>query len=269
MSDTTDYSTQPKPANQPKRPRSPIGIIIAVCVVLAIVIIVFNAKVRHLNATASDAQTQLTQAKTQAAQAQADLDKAKAQSADLQSQLDKSKSQLSDLQSQVEQSKNTAADLQSQVDKAKAQLADLQSQLDKAKQQSADVQSELDQANTQSAERLTQLDQAKSQAMDLQSQLNNAQSDIAALRPLAVRARHMPISTSLDKSFWSSSFTLHISNSYPQPISVNISVTGPGKPRSQSNVIAGGGTLDVEKLSAGEKVVITADGYDPVNVAVQ
>jgi len=269
MNDTTDYSTQPKPATEAKRPRSPIGIIIAVCVVLAIVIIVFNAKVHHLNATATDAQTQLTQAKAQAAQAQADLDKAKAQSADLQSQLDKAKSQQADLQSQVDQSKNASADLQSQVDKAKSQLADLQSQVDKAKAQSADVQSELDQANSQSAQRLTQLDQAKSQAMDLQSQLNNAQSDIAALRPLAARARHMPVSTSIDKSFWSSSYTLHVTNSYPQPISVNITVSGTGKPRSQSNVIAGGGSIDVEKLSAGDKVVITGDGYDPVNVGVQ
>ncbi len=65
--------------------------------------------------------------------------------------------------------------------------------------------------------------------MDLQSRLQKAESDIADLRPLAAKARHMPVSTSFDKSFWSSSFTLHITNFDPQPISVNITVSGPGK----------------------------------------
>ena len=79
----------------------------------------------------------------------------------------------------------------------------------------------------------------------------------------------MPVTTSFEKIHGGRSFTLHISNLYLQPLSVDISITGPEKTRSQSNVIGGGGTLAVEKLAAGENVVIASDGYDPVNLTVQ
>jgi len=50
---------------------------------------------------------------------------------------------------------------------------------------------------------------------------------------------------------------------------VAITVTGPGKTRSQTSTIGAGATLSVDKLVVGEKVVIASEGYDPVTLTVQ
>ncbi|HXQ80315.1 MAG TPA: hypothetical protein VN775_03320 [Opitutaceae bacterium] len=267
---------------QQEKTRSPGSCyaLLAGCLVLAIVIIVLGVKVHRLNAQAAqvpDLQAQVTQAKSDTALAQAELDKAKAASTLVQSQLDKAKSQQSDLQSQLVQSKAASTQMQSQLDKAKAQSTDLQSQLDKAKAQSADLQAQLSQAAAGSSQLLSQLDQEKSRSMDLQSRLQKAESEIAQAQPLILKARQMPVTTSLEKSHGGpfdlasarGSFTLHIKNLHPQPVSVAITIAGPEKTRSQTNTIGVGATLNVDKLSAGEKVVIASEGYDPVALTVQ
>jgi hypothetical protein len=50
---------------------------------------------------------------------------------------------------------------------------------------------------------------------------------------------------------------------------VDITVTGAGKTRTQSNTVAVGATVNVEKLAAGESVVIASEGYNPVRLTVQ
>ena len=254
---------------------------LAACLVLAIVIIVLGIKVQHLNARLPESQTQLASAKAELAQAQTDLAKARAdnaQIAGLKVQLEADKTQSADLQSQIDKAKGQLADLQSQVEKAKAEKAEsakLQAQLDQAKAQSADLQGQLTQAAAGSSQAAAQLVQAKSQVSDLQSRLQKAQSDLAKLQPLVLKVRHMPVTTSFDANTWGSSFgghsgfTLRINNLSPQPLTVDTTVTGPGTPRSQSNVIEVGATLKVEKLAAGDNVVITSEGFDPVNLTVK
>jgi len=256
--------------NHSKRRRAEVFVLaLAACVILGLAVIVLVIKVRHRNALITDTLKQLVQAKSETTLVQAELDKAKDASTQLQSQLDKAKTQQTDLQTKVDQSKDALAQLQAQVDRDKTQSADLQAQLDKAKAQSADLQAQVSQATAGSAQLLTQLDQAKIQSLDLQTRLQTAESDIAQLQPLLMKARHMPVTTSFENVHGGRGFTLKIMNLYPQPLTVNITIEGAQKSRSQSNVIAGGATLNVDKLAAGEKVVIASEGCDPVNLTVQ
>jgi uncharacterized phage infection (PIP) family protein YhgE len=262
-----DATPNPHPSHI--RQSSPLLGILAACIVLAIVIIVFGVKVHRLNTQLADTQTQLAKAKADAAQQQTELAKAQSDTSDLQTELKKAKAQQADLQSQLDLAKDASNQLQTQLDKGKAQVTDLQAQVDKGKGQSADLQAQLTQANTGSAQLLSQLDQAKIQSMDLQSRLQKAESDVAQLQPMLLKTRHMPVTTSFEKGHWSSAYTLHINNLYQQPVTVNLTITGPDKTRTQSSVIGAGGTLNVEKLAAGDKVAIASDGYDPVNLTVQ
>lgn len=252
--------------------------VLAACLVLAIVIVVLGVKVHNLNAQLPDIQTQLTSAKAETAKAQTELGEAKAASSELQSHLDKAKVTSSDLQAQLDKAKSQEAALQSQLDKAKAdkaQTADLQSQLEKANAKSADLQNQLIQAAAGSAQLLAQLDQTKSQSLDLQSRLKKAEDALADLQPLVLKARKLPVTTSFESGQWGSSFathnsfTLHINNLSPQPLKVDITVTGEGKTRTQSNIIDVSAALKVEKLAAGESVVIASEGYDPVRLTVK
>jgi len=85
----------------------------------------------------------------------------------------------------------------------------------------------------------------------------------------------MPVTTSFESSSWGSSFsthngyTLRINNLNPQPLKVDVTVTGAGKTRTQSNIIEVGATVNVEKLASGESVVIASEGYNPVHLTVQ
>jgi predicted nuclease with TOPRIM domain len=245
-----------------------LGILIT-WLILAIATIVLVVKVHKRDASLADTQKQLAQAKSDGAAVQAELDKAKTASADLQDQLTKAKSQQSDLQTQLDQSKDASNQLQAQLDKAKAQAVDQQAQLDKSKAQAVDLQNQLNQATAGSTQLLSQLDQAKIQSMDLQSRLQKAESDLAQLQPMLLKARHMPVTTSFEKEHWGHGSTLHVNNLDPQPLTVNIAITDSGKTRTQSNVIGAGATLNVEKLSSGDSVVIASDGCDPMNLTVQ
>jgi len=245
-----------------------LGLLIA-CIVLAVVAVFHMVKIHGLNAKLADTQKQLAQAKSDGAQAQTELDKAKTASADLQDQLTKAKGQQADLQSQLDQSKEASVQLQAQLDKAKAAAVDQQAQLDKSKAQAADFQSQLNQATAGSTQLLSQLDQAKIQSMDLQSRLQKAEADLAQLQPMLLKVGRMPVATSFEKESWGRGLTLHVNNLAQKPLTVNITITGGDNTRRQSNVIGAGATLNVEKVAAGDKVVIASDGYESVDVTAQ
>jgi hypothetical protein len=50
---------------------------------------------------------------------------------------------------------------------------------------------------------------------------------------------------------------------------VDITVTEAGKTRTQANIVEVGATVTVEKLAAGDSVVIASEGYNPVRLTVQ
>jgi septal ring factor EnvC (AmiA/AmiB activator) len=242
----------------------------AACLLLAIFTIVLAVKVHRRDAQLADTQKQLAQAKSDGAKTKSELDKATSEEADLKTQLDKAKSQSADLQAKLDLAKPAMADLQSQLDKAKAQTADVQAQLDKSKTQAADLQNQVNQATAGSTQLLTQLDQSKIQSMDLQARLQKAEADIAQLQPMLLKSRHMPVTTSFEKEHWGKGITLHVNNLNQQPLAVEITINGKGSPpRSQTNVIGAAGTLNVDKLVAGDSVVVASDGYDTLNLTAQ
>jgi chromosome segregation ATPase len=169
----------------------------------------------------------------------------------------------------VDQDKSSAADLQAQLDKANAQTKEVQAQLEKSKAQAGDLQNQLVQAAAGSTQLLTQLDQAKIQSMDMQQRLQKAEADIAQLQPMLLKARHMPVTTSLEKEHWGHGVTLHVNNLTQQPLSVNITISSQGKTRSQSNVIGSAATLNVEKLNSADTVDIASDGFETVHLTVE
>jgi hypothetical protein len=274
------------PSQGPILQRGSSPAVLVLCIGLVILAIVLAVKVHRLNAQAThpaqvapvaDSQKPMAQARPDTTQAPAELDRAKAAAAQLQAQLDKARGQQSDLQAQLEKAKAQSADLQTQLEKAKAQSTDLQSRLDGAKAQSADLQARLDRANAGSKELLSQLDLARSQSADLQSRLQKAEGELARARPLILKARHLPVVTSFEKVRGGpfqlvgarNTITLHIGNLYLQPLSADITVSGPETRTTQTRVIGGGATFDVEKLAAGDMVVIASEGYDPVTVTAQ
>jgi len=262
----------PHPATAVKK-RAPVVVesifgALAVFLALVVIMIVLIVKDHRLQAQLAQTQDQLNQAKTEASQAENQLAAAKDATSQLQTQLDKANGQIQDLQAQLQHAKDGATDLQAQLDRSKTQAADLQAQLDKSKAQAADLQAQLNQTDSGTSQLLTQLDQAKIQTMDLQGRLQKAEADLTQLQPLLLKARHMPITTSLEKTHGGRSFTLHVNNLIQQPVSVAIAVSGP-QTRSQNNVIGAGAALKVEDLAGGDDIIISSDGYDPVNVFVQ
>jgi septal ring factor EnvC (AmiA/AmiB activator) len=268
---------------------SAVGVLLVI-IGLAIVVILLAIKFHRLDAKsapaspgtqgvpAADSQAQKSaQAKPDLAQAQADLDRAVAATAQLQAQLDKAKSVQADLQSQLDQSRNAGTQLQSRLDSAKAESADRQSQLDKAKAQAEDLRSQITQAAAEKSRLVAQLDQATKQSADLQARLQKSEGYVAQIQPLLVRARHLPVRTSLEKVRGSpfelvngrTSFTLHINNPFLEPLSVDLTIVHGGRTVSQTNTIAGGATLNLEKLAVGDKVTIGGDQYEPVNVTME
>jgi len=255
--------------------------VLLICVGLAIVVIVLSFRVHTLSAQAvhaaqpAEPPRQLAPAKPDNTQAQADLEKARAASADLKSQLEKAKSRAGDLQSQLDRAKAQSADLQAKIDAAGAQSADLQAKLDKASAQAADLQGQLNEAAARSSQQAAQLDQAKARAADLQARLQKSEGEIARLQPLVQRARHLPVTMSVEKAHGgpfslasAGGLTLHVSNLYLEPLSVVVAITDPDGTRSQSAAIAGGATLKLEKLADGDTVVVSSEGYDPVTLTV-
>jgi septal ring factor EnvC (AmiA/AmiB activator) len=237
--------------------------------VLIIVVLVLGVKIRHLNASVADTEKQLAQAKTDGSAAQTELAKVKAGTAGLQAELDKAKDQLGQVQGQLDMAKITATQLQAELDKARGSSTELLARLDADKTESAELRAQLAQATAGSTQQLMQLNQAKIQSMDLQARLEKAESDIAALQPLLLKSGHLPVTTSLEKTQGGRNFILHLTNLYPQPVSVDIAITGMNKTRSQHSIIGGSATQNVDKLLAGENIVITSEGYDPVKLAVQ
>ncbi len=267
--------------------------ILAVFLGIAIVIIVIVLKYHNAGAPAPTStpavpiaapaadQKPSDQAKPAADAVATEMEKSRAALAQLQAQLDKAIAQISDLQVQLDQSKKASdrlqLQIQSQADAAKAQAADLQGRLDESKSHSAELQAQLKLAISGSAELETQLGQSKARSADLQSRLTKSESDNAGLQPLAKKARRMPIRTSFDRPRGAlleavgarKNVTLQIINLFQAPLSVDIAVTEGEDNRSQSITIAGGATLSIQKLQAGDRVVITSEGYEPVNLTVE
>jgi hypothetical protein len=250
------------------RPGPVLVALAAAFLICLLVAIVLGVKKHGVSAQLADTQKQLGDEKAQAAQSQSDLDKAKSAQAELQAQLKTATAKQSDLQAQLDQARSSTNDLNNQIEREKQRAAEVQAQLDKTNTRAADLEGQVHSGRASSAQMMTQLDQDRIQSMDLQTRLQKAEADIAALQPMLLKARHMPVSTAFEKSGWGRGYELKISNLYQQPITVSVNITGSDK-RAESHVIGSGATVSVGNLKAGDKVAITSDGYDAVNLTVQ
>ena len=246
----------------------------AACLVLAVVAIVLGVKAHHLNVQLADTQAQLISMKSETSQVLSDLDKTRAASADLQAQLDKAKAACGDFQSQFEKAKASCGDLQAQLDKAAAdgakQVADLQAKLVIANAQSAGLKAQLDQANAKSSQLAGQLALVQGQSTALQAQVKKDESDLAKLKPYYDRARQLPVKASIVQSSWDrTSYTLTVTNLRFDPLKVDVTTCEDGTEKTQTSVIAKGGTLEIGKLSAGCVLTIASEGFDPMYLTVR
>jgi hypothetical protein len=244
-----------------ERAASPAGII-AVGFILAVFGVYIATSIHSQNVALADAKAQLDQANSRAEKAQASLAAATSQATTLQVQLTGNQDVRSSLQSKLDQARAQISDMQAEMTKDLVHQSDLQSQLEQAKAQLA-------RASKESAEIQSQLDQARSQASDSRAQLARAQVDLTRAHPLIVEARHLPLTTAFEKSFWDQGFMLHITNPGSTPLTVRVTFSGADKARSEKGVIDGGATLNVGNLPAGENVVIASDGFDPLNLTAR
>jgi hypothetical protein len=136
-----------------------------------------------------------------------------------------------------------------------------------AKSSLSDAQAKLSQDNESSNQLHKDLDAAKAQAADLQSQLDKSQANGASAQATAPVLGVMPVSTSFEKGFWSSAYTLHIKNTNSGPLNVTITINGSQSVQPISATIKAGDTYDVPKLAAGSNVAISSDGFAPVNLS--
>lgn len=231
---------------------------------LLVMVLVFAERSRQAEAKTTDVQKQLTDAKNETNRVQKELDRIKATQGDLQSQLDKARA---DLNRQEALAKETQAQAQGDLDQSKGTVQQLMTQLDEEKKHSAGLQQQIDQGTANASQLQTQLNSAKIQVVDLQGRLEKAENDLSSLQPLLMKARRLPVTTSVEHS--GRNYTLHIANLYMQPLSVDVALGEGAKARSEHAVLGAGGSRNFDHLAAGENIVITSDGYDPVKLAVQ
>ena len=171
------------------------------------------------------------------------------------------------MQSKLNEANAATLVVQSQLDKAKADSAQVQSQFELLKSASAQLQSELAQAKAGSDDLQSKLDQAKAGSSALQAQLAGAQAEVSRLRPLAEKPRPMPIATLVEKS--GGSYSLNIKNQFLEPLRVDVTISRGGVGHPQSDLIEGGGSIDLEKLARGDSVQIANPDFDTVKLIVK
>jgi len=257
-------SESPAEHQEPVRQKASFGLR-AACFVLAAATLVLISMVYQSNASLADTSTKLAQAQSEADQAKNDLLQANTKSTDLQHQLTTITAQSKDLQAQLKTSQTQTADIQSQLDKAKSQDADLQAQLTATRSHLTEAQARLTQDEQSSVQLRKDLDASKAQAADLQSQLDKAQSPQAAASQASVMAA-LPVTTAFEKGFFSSTYTLHIKNTNSGPLNVTITINGSQNTPPITTTIKAGDTYDVSKLAAGSALIVTSDGFSPLNL---
>jgi chromosome segregation ATPase len=237
--------------------------------VLAVATAFLSTRVHRQRAEIANRNAQLAQSNSKAAQANADLEAAKSQALVLQAQLAHEQNQRTELQAQLGVAKRQIAGFQAQVSGDESRRADLESQLNSAKAQAAAAQAQVAGDQGRQRDLQSQLDAAKAQLAGTQAGLAKAQVDLTRLHPLLVEARRIPIAASFEKSYWDRGFTLHLSNNATTALKVGIAISGSEPARYQTTVLDGGAAVSIMRLPAGEKVVITSEGYDPLSLTAQ
>jgi len=263
-SDVLHYHASGEPAKRRSASVAPT----VIAIILAVVAGFLAFKLQHQNTAFADLRTQLDRANSENTAVKAELANANTKSANLQTQLDQAQKQQADLQAQAKKTEELGANLQAELQKAQA---DLKTQQENSQSQLADAQAQFASANDKLTGLRKELTTAKSQIDDLNSQLAKAKEAAAPPQPVAAppAARALPLTTEFKKSFFGGNFTLHLKNTGPDPLKLNIEVSGSDKTPSKSVTVKGGDTFKLDGLAAGAKVVVASEGFESVTLTAQ
>jgi hypothetical protein len=108
---------------------------------------------------------------------------------------------------------------------------------------------------------------AQDQVASLTGQLEDAQREISELKPLANKARTLPVTFRIDRHALSAGYTLYTFNRSRESLRFHVSIEG-GK--SFPNVVIDGGKFwQLRGLASGDKVTVSSTGYDDKTVNIQ
>ncbi|HEY1764633.1 MAG TPA: hypothetical protein VGF85_06895 [Opitutaceae bacterium] len=217
------------------------------------------------NTSATSLNAKLAQTNSDNSQLRSELDKANSNVADLRRQLDAGKTQEADITSRLDAAMAAQSALKSDLSKSHS---DLTSQQRIAKDQQDALQGQIQQATDETGSLQKQLDQLKSENSDLKSKLADAQSNVEKAQPPAPAKQQeaVPVTATFEKAFFGSRYTLHMKDVGHDTLDVTVSVDGAARPATK---IQAGSTLDIGDLKAGQMVMISSEGYQPLSVAVK
>jgi hypothetical protein len=117
--------------------------------------------------------------------------------------------------------------------------------------------------------RKSELEKSQSDLAAAQEKIKSLEQEISQLKPLADKARQLPITTSLDRHAANAGYNLLIQNQAKTPLRLAITVTANGRSKNLSPVVDGDHRFTVTGLAPGDTVSIVSDGYDPMNLTIK
>jgi hypothetical protein len=99
--------------------------------------------------------------------------------------------------------------------------------------------------------------------------LEQAEAEVAALKPLADKARTLPITVRKTKAVLTSGYVLSIYNQARMPLRLDVTWTANGRTNAQTFVIDGGQTHRLIGLAPGDSLKIASEDFDPMTVTIK
>ena len=102
-----------------------------------------------------------------------------------------------------------------------------------------------------------------------QAKIKTLEAELAQLRPLAAKARQLPISTTINRHAINAGYNLLITNESRAPLRLAIIVTANGRAKNFSLVVDGGKFAPVPGLAPHDTVTIGSEGYDSQTIEIK
>ena len=99
--------------------------------------------------------------------------------------------------------------------------------------------------------------------------LEQAEAEVAELKPLAAKARTLPITCVQVKPVLSSGYALNIRNQARTPLRLDVTWTANGRPNTQNFVVDGGQFHTITGLVPGDTLTIASEDFDPKTVTIK
>ena len=100
-------------------------------------------------------------------------------------------------------------------------------------------------------------------------QHNDPSCHVSCLKPLADKARQLPISTRIDTHAVSAGYRLFVYNQSRTPLRLTITITAGGRAKNLSRVVDGGSSFIIPGLAPSDSVSMISDGFDATTVPIK